>query len=331
MAGGIGMRTLLPEMIHRSRSRFDAVCDRLFGRWRKPLSRMMHWVIPLTLLVYLGHGLTRIGWLQVWEARPRTLGFYLVLFLPFFVQPSADLTIYRRLWRVGSALPLTVLLRKRYLNNIMLEYSGEAYFCLWVDRNLKIGRAAMLHAVKDSNVLSAGAGLAMVWMILLGLTACGDLKLPAAVSANLWAYGGIASIPLALSLALLAGGRRVTSLTRRQIVSTFSIHLSRSALALSLEFLLWWLSGALPDAAVCLEFVGLRLLVTRLPLVPRKDLLFVGVGMAAAGLMSLSAPRVAAVLVIMTGFDQALEFILVGLPWLFEQTRFKRGIEETPA
>ena len=325
------MRAFLAEMIHRSRNRVDAVFDRWFGRWRKPLSRAVHWVIPLALLVYLGHGLARIGWLQVWDARPRDLGFYLVLFLPFFVQPSADLTIYRRLWGVGSALPLTVLLRKRYLNNVMLEYSGEAYFCLWVDRNLKIGRAAMLHAVKDSNVLSAGAGLVMVWMILLGLTACGDLRLPAAISANLWAYGGIASVPLALSLALLAGGRRVTSLTRRQIVSTFSIHLSRSAFALSLEFLLWWLSGALPDAAICLEFVGLRLLVTRLPLVPRKDLLFVGVGMAAAGLMALSAPRVAAVLVIMTGFDQALEFVLVGLPWLFETTRFKRGIGETPA
>ncbi len=323
------MKQHLAETIRGSVARLNAAIDRRFGRWRKPVSTALRWGVPLALLVYLGHGLAQIGWRQVWEARPDSLAFYVVLFLPFFIQPSADMTIYRNLWGVGRALPLTVLLRKRYLNNVMVEYSGEAYFCLWVDRNLKIGRADMLHAVKDSNVLSAGAGLTMVWMILLGLTACGDLKLPAAISSNLWSYGGVASLPLVLCLALVMGGRRVTSLSRRQIVSTFFIHLSRSAFALALEFLLWWLSGALPDAAICLEFVGLRLLITRLPLIPRKDLLFVGVGMAAAGMMSLSQPRIAAVLVIMTGFDQALEFVVVGLPWLFEQARSKGDISET--
>lgn len=322
------MKQRLAQTIRNTLSRLDTAIDRRFGCWRKPLATAIRWGVPLALLVYLGHELAQIGWRQVWEARPESLAFYVVLFLPFFIQPSADMTIYRNLWGVGSALPLTVLLRKRYLNNVMVEYSGEAYFCLWVDRNLKISRADMLHAVKDSNVLSAGAGLTMVWMILLGLTACGDLKLPAAISSNLWSYGGLASLPLVLCLALVMGGRRVTSLTRRQIVSTFFIHLSRSAFALALEFLLWWLSGALPTAAICLEFVGLRLLITRLPLLPRKDLLFVGVGMAAAGFLSLSQPRIAAVLVIMTGFEQALEFVVVGLPWLLEQARRKHDVGE---
>lgn len=325
------MTVFRADMIKSSWHRLNAAMDRRFGRWRKPVSTMIRWGVPLALLAYLGYGLARIGWREVWESRPQSLAFYLVLFLPFFVQPSADMTIYRNLWGVGRALPLTVLLRKRYLNNVMVEYAGEAYFCLWVDRNLKISRSTMLHAVKDSNVLSAGAGLTMVWVILLGLTACGELKLPAAVSANLWSYGGLASLPLALCAGLVLGGSRVTSLSRRQIVSTFLIHLSRSTFALALEFLLWWLSGALPDASICLEFVGLRLLITRLPLLPRKDLLFVGVGMAAAGLLSLSEPRIAAVLIIMTAFDQALEFILVGIPWLVEQAQMKRAIRDTPS
>lgn len=320
------MTTGVVATVRDTWERLAAAADRRFGRWRKPASLVLRWGVPLALLAYLGHDLARIGWREVWAARPQSLLFYLVLFLPFFIQPSADMTIYRNLWGVGRALPLTVLLRKRYLNNVMVEYSGEAYFCLWVDRNLHIGRAAMLHAVKDSNVLSAGAGLTMVWIILLALTACGDLRLPAAISANLWQYGAVASLPLVLCAALIMGGRRVTSLTRRQIVATFFIHLSRSAFALALEFLLWLLSGALPDAATCLEFVGLRLLITRLPLLPRKDLLFVGVGMAAAGMMSLSEPRIAAVLVIMTAFDQILEFVVVGLPWLFEQARGKQRL-----
>jgi hypothetical protein len=165
--------------------------------------------------------------------------------------------------------------------------------------------------------------------MLLALVASGVMKLPAFLSTNSWMVVSIGSLPLVLCLALIVGGRRVTALSRSDIVTTFAIHLARSIAALSLEFALWWLSGALPSATVCLEFVALRLLVTRLPLVPNKELVFIGVGIAAAGLMDVSGPRVAAVLVIMTAFSLLQEFVLVGLPWLIEQFQIRRNVDQT--
>jgi hypothetical protein len=159
----------------------------------------------------------------------------------------------------------------------------------------------------------------MVWAMLLALIAKGGLRLPAFLSDNLWAFISLGSLPLVFCLVLVIGGRKVTSLSRREVAQTFAVHLVRSVTQLSLEFLAWWLSGALPSAAVCLEFVALRMVVTRLPLLPSKDLLFIGVGIEAAGLMDLSAPGVAAVLVIMTAFNQSLDLVLVGLPWLSAQ------------
>jgi hypothetical protein len=211
------------------------------------------------------------------------------------------------------------MLRKRFLNTVMLDYSGEAYFFFWAKRKLDLKKGILLHAVKDSNVLSAGAGLAILCLMLLALVASGDVKLPAFLPAKVWTLASIGSLPIVLCLALVIGGHRVTALSRVEIASTFAIHVARSIAVLSLEFVLWWLSGALPSTLVCLEFVALRLLLTRLPLIPSKDLLFVGVGMAAAGLMDLSAPKVAAVLVTMTAVNQLQELVLVGLPWLFEQ------------
>jgi len=297
----------------------------------KPALRVLRWAVPILLLAFLGHSLTQLGWVHVWDARPDALSFYVVLFLPFYVQPVADLIIYRNLLRVGQTLPLFVLLRKRYLNGVMLDYSGEAYFFFWAQRNLDLRKGILLHAVKDTNVLSAGAGLAVAWLMLLALVASGDMKLPASLSANLQTLVSIGSLPLALCLALVIGGRRVTTLSRSEVASTFAIHLARSVVALSLEFVLWWLSGALPSPSACLEFVGLRLLVTRLPLIASKDLLFIGIGIAAAGLMDLSALRVAAVLVIATAFNQLLEFVLVGLPWLFDQSQLRRSVDQAPS
>ena len=66
------------------------------------------------------------------------------------------------------------------------------------------------------------------------------------------------------------------------------------------------MSGALPTAVACLQFVALRLVVTRLPLVPNKDLIFVGAGIAAAGMTNLSVTPVATVLVILAAADLVL-------------------------
>jgi hypothetical protein len=307
---------------------FERAIIKLNDRWGKLTLLVLRRGIPIILFAILCYSLTQLGWVHVWEARPPSPGFYLVLFLPFFVQPVADLVIYRYLLGAGRELPLFVLLRKRFLNSVMLEYAGEAYLFFWARRNLVLKKGILLHAVKDTNVLSAGAGLVVAWMMLLALVASGAMKLPALLSANLWTFISIGSLPFVLCLALIAGGRRVTTLRRSEMATTFAIHLARSVAALSLEFALWWLSGALPSAAVCLEFVALRLLITRLPLIPGKDLIFVGIGIAAAGLMGLPAPGVASVLVITTAFNQLLEFVLVGLPWLFDQSQLRHSADQ---
>jgi hypothetical protein len=308
---------------------FKRAAARLNARWGNLASQVFRWGIPIALLAFLAYRLTHIGWLHVWSARPHALSFYLVLVLPFFVQPIADLIIYRNLLGVGRLLPFSIMLRKGYMNNVMVDYSGEAYFFLWARKNLDLEKGVLLHAVKDTNVLSAGAGLTMVWLMLLALVASGIMKLPAFLPANLWPVVLVGSLPLVLCIALIVGGRRVTALSRGELATTFAIHLVRSIAVLSLEFTLWWLSGALPSVTVCLEFVALHLLITRLPFVPSKELVFVGVGIAAAGLMDVSTPKVAAVLVLMTAVSLLQEFALVGLPWLFEHFRIRRNADQT--
>ena len=86
-----------------------------------------------------------------------------------------------------------------------------------------------------------------------------------------------------------------------------------------MEFWLWQLSGALPSAVASLQFVALRLVVTRLPLVPNKDLIFVGAGIAAASLAKVSLTPVATVLLILAAADLILALGFAGLPWVLEK------------
>ena len=134
-----------------------------------------------------------------------------------------------------------------------------------------------------------------------------------------------ASVPLILCAMLVLGHRKLTALSRRpdRHHLRHSFH-ARPALVLAVEFGLWELSGALPSAVACLQFVALRLVVTRLPLVPNKDLIFVGAGIAAAGMANMAVTPVATVLVILAAADLMLAASVASFAWLLDSAKDRR-------
>ncbi len=278
--------------------------------------QLLRWIIPIVLLVLIGRRLAELGWRQIWIARPGNIGFYLLLVMQFFLQPFGDYFVYRGLWGTANTPPMAVILRKRLLNTFMLDYSGEAFFYFWAQARLKLAPGMLVHAIKDSNLLSGGAGLVMVYLMVLALLASGGLTIPAALNVHSWIFALAGTVPLILCAGLVLGHRTLTALSRAQIAATFAIHFIRSLLVLAVEFGLWELSGALPTAVACLQFVALRLVVTRLPLVPNKDLIFVGAGIAAAGLANVSVTPVATVLVILAAADLILAATVASVAWL---------------
>ena len=281
--------------------------------------QLLRWGIPLALLAIIGRRLAELGWRDIWRSRPGNIGFYLLLVAQFFLQPFGDYFVYRNLWGASSTPPMAVILRKRLLNTFMLDYSGEAFFFFWAQARLKLKPGMLVHGIKDSNLLSGGAGLAMVYLMLLMLLAVGGLTIPASLNAHGWLYLLMGSVPLILCAVLVLGHRKLTALSRGQIAATFAIHFGRAVLVLAVEFGLWELSGALPSAVACLQFVALRLVVTRLPLIPNKDLIFVGAGMAAAGMTHVSVTPVATVLVILAAADLVLAATVASFAWALDR------------
>lgn len=277
--------------------------------------KLVQWGIPLLLLAIIGRKLSQLGWSDIWAARPANPGFYLLLVAQFFLQPFGDYLVYRNLWRENRP-PLAVILRKRLMNTFMLDYSGEAFFFFWAQQHLKLERGLLIHAIKDSNILSGAASLVMVYVLLILLMGFGGLHLPGNLTNNTWLFVGAGTVPLILTAAIVLGHRKLTVLSRRQMAVIFAIHFTRVVAVLAVEFGLWELSGALPSAIACLQFVALRLVVTRLPLIPNKDLLFVGAGIATAGLAKMAVTPVATVLVILAAADLILAASVASITWL---------------
>jgi hypothetical protein len=285
---------------------------------------VLRWLVPALFLGFVGYQIYRIGLSRVWLSPPTSIAFYVILVFPTVLLPAADLIIYRYLWNVPSRSLISALLRKRYMNSLLLDYSGEAYFFLWARKNVQQPDSVIAHSVKDSNVLSAGAGLATNAIVLLLVVAVAGAHVLRLNRVGLGSAAIAATIPAILCLALVIGGRKLTALSRAQMATVFFIHFVRSAGTLVLDFILWFLSGALPSAFTCLEFVALRVLVSRLPIVPNKNLVFAGVAITAAGYLNASTPRVTAVVIIFSAFEQLMALAVVGIPWLVERSGLRQ-------
>ena len=208
----------------------------------------------------------------VWARIPTSPGFWLLFPLYYFAMPIADWVIFRRLWRIPRA-GIAALLRKRLSNDLLVGYSGELYFYTWARRRADIS-GAPFGAIKDVAILSAIAGN-VVTLILFALA------YPVLGRANL----GIQPHVALLSVIIIVGPSLLALMLRGHLFSmpaaetrfALTVHFVRLIAVIALTILLWHF--ALPDVPLrwWMTLASLQILVSRLPLVPNKDVVFAGI------------------------------------------------------
>jgi hypothetical protein len=230
-----------------------------------------------------------------------------VLLLLYLVQPLADFAIYRRFWN----LPLVgfeALLRKNAINEVVLGYSGEAYLYVWA-RRMAGTVATPFRAIKDVNILSALLGnLFTVGLAAISATQLKDLDLARRLGPALWS--GL--VPVAASVVLLAFGRRVFSLRPGQLAFAAATHSVRLVAATLLTLLVWRLSLPHVPPGVWLVLLAVRYLVSRIPFLSNKDLVFGNLMLLVLGSHSSVAELLAA-LALVTLFMHLTVIVALGV------------------
>jgi hypothetical protein len=279
--------------------------------WFGPTARFASRAFTAALVVLLLWKLTQLGWARLWRERPVSLLFYALLLLSYFVQPLGEWIVFRRLWR--GPIPFMVCLRKRVLSNAVFSYSGEAYLFLWARKHLSLPHATLLHAVKDSSLLSGAASLVVLLTLLAGLGLDGAWRLPALTRDFSLFYWVIASVPVFTAAAFLFARRRITALSGRDVAFVFSVHLLRNLATQLLQVMLWVV--ALPGVPLpaWLNFLAARLLVMQISFLPSGNLFQLTAGIGLAGAIGLPQLPVTAVLLFSAAAFQGLHFLVLAL------------------
>lgn len=237
-------------------------------------------VLTIAMVIGLAGELLSAGARGLWQQVPGNPLYYLAFAGLYLASPVGDYVIFRHLWNAPRRA-LAALIRKRIANEVVLGYSGDAYFYAWARKHAaRFGLSAPFGTVKDVTILSAIAGNAFTLLMIAG-TLPFAYRVMSATQAHWLAI--LALVTCATSLPFLIFRRKVFTLPRAELRWVFVAHLVRLVAGTAFVAATW--ATALPGVAlgIWLLLAAARLLVSRLPFVPNKDLLFANVAILLIG------------------------------------------------
>jgi hypothetical protein len=241
----------------------------------------LHWLglaisgaVLLAILAQIGD----LDFRQVAALLPVSGAFWLT-FAAYYAAPVVgEWVIFRRLWRIPAS-GIIALTRKYIGNEVLLGYIGEVYFYVWARRRSRM-TGAPFGAIKDVAILSAVVGnVATLAMMAVAYPLLGMLHL--GIEGRTLYLSTF--VLVATSLAALLFRRRLFSLPAGELRFVVAMHAARIVVTTGLLALMWHL--ILPDVALgwWVLLAALRLLLSRLPFLPNKDLAFAGLAVIAIG------------------------------------------------
>lgn len=254
--------------------------------------RLARGFLILAILVWLGYRLNEIGWIEVWDARPRSLWFYVIWIGLYIDLPVIESLIYRSLWGLPARTSLPALIQKRILNRDVVGLSGEGYLFLWARKRVERPASEIGGTIADNLIVASAAAWSVI--ILLLMTAVSIRPDPFELGIAAWSLvlAGAAFVIGVAALSILR--HRLFTLPDRTVWRLLIIHMFRFGLVYCvLQVLQWWV--VVPDAGIgqWLPMLVVVAAVDRVPLVPSKDLAGVA---AVLGLVSIPPVFEAAVL-----------------------------------
>ena len=241
----------------------------------------LSWALSLFVLAVVVNQLAVFGLDRLLAMLPTSPTFYLILAALYLTLPISEMIIFQRIWHAPPAT-LVPLLRKGVINDLVVNYGGELYLYRWARRHVT-HNVLPFGAIKDVSILSAAVGN-IVTLATLAIAApwLGDLLPPRLFGPLLGSVAMLSAVPLLLAIF----SRKVFSLSAEERRFVGIAHLARILCSSCLMALLW--SCVLPDVPATYWFAlqSLRLLASRLPLLPNKDMLFASIAVTIVGQQS---------------------------------------------
>lgn len=272
--------------------------------------------ISLALFAAVIWKMRDFGFAKALATLPPNPLFWIAFSAYYLALPFSEWLIFKRLWNLPSG-GFAALLRKLVSNEVLFGYSGEVQFYAWARGHAAIV-ASPYGAIKDVSVLSAIAGN-LITLTMLGLA--WPMVGTIAPQFHSQAVFASASVIILMSMVIFIFKNRIFSLPSSNLRAIFAVHIARLLVTTLLCGVMWHV--ALPQVSLIwlVLLATLQLLVTRLPFVPNKDMVFASLAIFLIGydgevgaLITMIATAILAVHLIIGGMLSVATFVEASNP-----------------
>ncbi len=288
----------------------------------KRIGKVLNWFVMIGVAFWLFLQLQELGWRTVFNSMPTQPLFYLLLLVGYFMLPITEQIIYRFFWTFDFWSGFKAFTLKKIYNLTVIGYSGEVYFFHWVHTKLKKPKKEVFKIIKDNNVISTISSTFVVVCILgyfiwFGYIPSIELIAYFDVFLNTTAF----VFTILLVVVIIKFRKHIISFPFKTAMFLFGIHTLRFLLTQVLQVLMWMV--VLPDVSVdvWLIYVATGLVLGRIPVLPNKDLIFMGMVIQLSSNLNVPEASMAALMLSMSIANRMLNFGFFGVIFLI--TSFK--------
>mgnify|MGYP000265036649 CR=1 FL=1 len=281
----------------------------------KLTAKIFKYAIQALVIGILAWQLWNIGLVAVMKDFPVHPMFYLLFLLIYFSLPISEFFTYKRHVPLRFLDSQTIFLKKRIYNKTVVGYSGELQLFFWLKKHHDIPEKQAFRIVRDNNTLSTIASTFVTVTLLAGFILTGNIALLENLNINVGGYlTGIAFVIVLLVLLLRRYKEYLYSMNRRDTLSILGIHSIRLYLLAFFQILQWAVVMPEVETYIWITIISMQIILSRLPFIPNKDLLFIAASLEFGQHADISATGLAALLVVNHVLDKLLNGVL--FTWL---------------
>lgn len=274
-------------MLEERLERWRALADRPAAKVAGKVGRIAFFV---GMIAWMALKVRAIGWREVVASLPVNPLFYILFVVGFLILPASEIAVFRTIFARPLPGGFPIYIRKRILNSALVGYSGELYLFVWLRRTIGLPTKTIAIGLKDNAILSALASGVVTLLLLVSFAAAGDARRIAA-----WLDPGpallIAGVLGAIFVAPLLFRLRtqLIALPMRRMAQVMAIHGARIVASVLLQATQWAVVLPQEPWSVWLVFLTAQMVISRLPVIPNRDLLFLSAALEMSG--TIHGPR----------------------------------------
>lgn len=276
----------------------------------KRIGKILRYVFLVSIISFLFYQVSQIGWSEIWASLPTTPWFYIIFLILYISLPMTEQYIYRQSLDFSFTDGLKVFIKKKILNQEIVGYSGEAYFYIWAKNNLNVSSKKLLSIIKDNTIISSIASTLTAFVLLgcfLGIVNVNVLD-GSWFDKRTLIFGGI--IIAILVSTLIVFRKKIISVNKVTARKMFLAHEARIIWVYTFEVLQWF--SALPHIPIYIwfTFLSVRIISSRIPLLPNRDLLFLSASAGIAKYVEVDEAAMVSILLTTTVLTKIMNLVL---------------------